>query len=408
MVGNFKEIYGEKIVDLLPEETRLTRLFDFKFAEALGNKFHQPVDLATEHGITYAPAGVGPVTLLPPTAGQMQDAQVDGSQIYARAQVDYETMMKASQEGKKAFAKATSLVVHRLTKSAAKRLEVDHLHGRRGWGAIASVSGTGTTRTWVIDPAAWAAGLWAGTKGMTLDVWAANYSAKINTNLAVTLTNVDVDNRALSVSGNATDLTAVVAGMHLFPETSSPVNSFAGIDAIIRNTGTLFNIDASQFELWKGRTVSSVGRPQMSVLLQGVRRCVEMGLKGEMVAIVPPRAFEILNEDAAALRRTDGSYRPNKFENGVEEIEYHGQNGVLRIMPHLYQKEGQIHIVATKEWRRIGASDMGFITRTGTGEDKLLLELPNSTASEMRCGFHGALFCEAPAHAVVLDGITYT
>lgn len=408
LVGNFKQIYGEQIVDLIPEVTKLARKFDFKYAEALGDKFNQPVDLAAEHGVTYAPAGVGAVTLLPPTAGQMQNAQVDGSQIYARAQVDYESMMKANAAGTKAFAKATAHVVQRLTKAAGKRLELEILHGKRGLGVISAVSGTGTTRAWTITDPSWAAGIWAGTVNMTLDVFAANLlGAKVNTNLAVTITSVSIDAKTINVSGNATDLTAVTAGMNLFPETASPTNSFAGIDAITRNTGALFNINAAQWELWKGNIVASTGRPQMTTFLQAVRRCAEMGLIGPTTAVVSPRCFEVLNDDLAALRRLDSSYSTKTGENGVEEIKYHGQTGTLTIMPHLFQKDGQAHILAEKEWRRIGAADMGFITRAG-GEEKLILELPNSTASEMRCGFHGALFCEAPAHSAVIDGFVYT
>lgn len=409
LVGNFKEVYGERIIDLIPSLTRVTRMFDFKYAESLGNKFHQPVDLSNEHGVTYAAANAGEVTLLAPTAGQMQDAQVDGSQIYARSRVDYESMMKASAAGAKAFAKASAHVVQRLTKAAGKRLEASILHGREGWGALASVAGSGTTRTWVITEATWAAGLWAGSKNMTLDVFAANLSgSKVNTNAAVTITAVDVSTRTLSVSGNATDLTAIIAGMNLFPETASPTTEMAGIGAIISNTTTLFNIDAAAYELWKGNTVSSVGRPTMAAFLGGVRRSVELGLLDDVTAIVSPKCFEVLNDDVAALRRMDASYSVKEGNNGVEEIKYHGQSGVLTIMPHLFQKDGKAYLVAPNEWRRIGASDMTFITRGADGQDRLILEMANSTASEMRCMAHQAVFCEAPAHAAQLTGFTYT
>lgn len=408
LTGNFKQIYGERILDLIPTLTRITRMLDFRYAEALGDKFNQPVDLSQEHGVTYAAANTENITLLDPTAGQMANALVDGSQIYARSRVNYEAMVKANAAGTKAFAQATRYIVKRLTNAAGKRLEAMMLHGRRGWGALASVSGSGTTRAWVITEASWAAGLWAGAKNMTLDVFAANYSgSKVNSNAKVTIVSVDIVNRTLNVSGNATDLTAIVAGMHLFPESASPTTECAGIDAVIRNTGTLFNIDASSYELWKGHVVSSVGRPTMTAFLGGVRRAVELGLIEDTTAIVSPKCFEVLNDDVAALRKYDSSYSTKEGVNGVEEIKYHGQSGTLTIMPHLFQKNGQAHIIAEKEWKRVGATDLTFINRGANGEDKLILELPNSPAAEMRCMFHGALFCEAPAHAVVLDGLTY-
>lgn len=409
MVGNFKEIYGEKIIDLAPNTLKLSKRLSFQYATALGNKYHQPVDLAMEHGVTYATANASGITLLDPVAGQMEDAQVEGSQLFARSRVDYEAMYRANAAGRKAFAEATQLVVKRLTKAASKRLEIETLHGRRGIGTISSVSGSGTTRTWILTAARWAAGIWGGSKNMTLDVFAANYSgSKVNSNAKVIVTGVDIDNLTLTVSGNATDLTNIVAGMHLFPETASPTNEFAGIDAIIRNTGSLFNISAATYELWKGHTVSSVGRPTMTAFLDGVRRAVELGLEDDMLAVVSPRCFEVLNDDVAALRKYDASYEVKEGVNGVENIKYHGQSGTLEIMPHLFQMDGQAHLIAPNEWKRIGATDLTFITRGANGEEKLILELPNSPSSEMRCYFNGAVFAEAPAHAVVLDGLTYS
>ena len=79
LVGNFKEIYGENIIDLAPNTLKLTRRINYTYAEALGNKYHQPIDLSMEHGVTYAQAGTENITLLAPVAGQMQDAQVDGA-----------------------------------------------------------------------------------------------------------------------------------------------------------------------------------------------------------------------------------------------------------------------------------------------------------------------------------------
>lgn len=409
LVGNFKEIYGENIIDLAPNTLKLTRRINFTYAEALGNKYNQPVDLAMEHGVTYAQAGTENITLLAPVAGQMQNAQVDGSQVFARSRVNYEAIYKSNQAGKKAFAQATQHVVRRLTKAASKRLEILTLHGRRGIGTLLSVAGSGTTRTWVVTEGSWAAGIWGGAKNMTLDVFAANYSgSKVNSNAQVVVTNVDIGTRTLTVSGNATDLTNIIAGMQIFPETSSPTNDFAGIDATIRNTGVLHNINAADYELWKGHVISSVGRISMANILQGVARGVEMGLEDDVLCVVSPKAFEVLNEDVAALRKYDQSYEVQEGVNGVENIKYHGQSGTVEIMPHLFQKDGQAHIIAPAEWKRIGATDLTFITRGSNGEERLILELPNSPSSEMRCYFNGAYFSEAPAHSIVLDGITYS
>lgn len=407
MAGLFKVVYGEKIIDLTPSTNKLLRMLDFKYAQSLGDKFIQPVELHHEHGITYAAAGEEP-TLEQPTAGQSSNAQVDGAQVFARSRVNYEALAKASQAGEKAFAQATAQVVRRLTRAASKALEITMLHGRRGRGTLESVSGSGTTRVWTITEASWAAGIWAGSANMKLDAYAANYSGSaVNSNAAVVITSVDMENRQLTVSGNATDLTAITANMHLFQRTASHTTEMAGIDSIIRNTGTLFNISAATYELWRGHVVTGVGAPSMNVVLDGVRRAVELGLEDDTIAIVSPKCFQVLNNNVAALRKYDASYRTKEGTNGVEEITYYGQSGAVRIVPHLYQKNGLIHIISDKEWRRVGAMDLGFMNYSGE-DTQLLWDVPDSGAKEMRCYFNGAVFCEAPAHSVVLEGITYS
>lgn len=414
LVSLFKEVFGPRVINRFPNITKLSRMFDFQNATALGKQYRVPVQVAEEHGITYA-AGTDAeanITLLDPTAGELADCTVDGSAMFARSRVGYIAMARAAAEkgDKSAFEAALRHVVDLLTKACGKRLEASTLHGRRGWGAIQTVAGSGTTRTWVITAETWSAGLWSGCKNMTLDVFASDYTGtKINSNAKVTVTAVTRSSRTLSVSGNATDLTNILAGMHIFPETASPTTEFAGIDAIIRNTGSLFGISAATYDIWKGNTLAVGGRLSMEWILQGVTLAAEMGLSGDVVAIVSPMQFQTLNSDIAALRRLDKSYSTKEGENGVEEILYHGQTGTVRIMPHLYQKDGQAHIIAPKEWHRIGAtSDFGFITHytNSPGAEKLLIELPNNPASEMRCMFVGAQYCEAPSHQVVLTGIT--
>lgn len=410
LVALFKDVFGDSVINRFPNITKISRMFDFSKAEVLGKKLVVPVQVAEEHGVTYA-AGTdaeSSITLLDPTAGELQTAEIDGSQIYARSRIGYATIERAKEAGKAAFAQALRHVVDLLTKACGKRLEATHLHGRRGWGTISSVSGSGTTRDWVITEASWAAGLWSGCKNMTLDVWAANYGSKTNTNAKVTITAVTRSTRTLSVSGNATDLTNIVAGMQVFPETASPTTEFAGIDAILQNTGTLFAINAATYDIWKANQYPVGGAISMEKILDAVRLGAEMGLMDDVVCIVSPKAFQVLNNDLAALRRLDRSYSTKEGENGTEEILYHGQTGTVRIMPHLYQKDGLAFIINPKQWHRVGAtSDFGFITRGGNGE-RLIYELPNNPASEMRAAFLGAIYCDAPAHQTVMTGISYS
>ena len=49
--GHFKEIYAEKIKDLVPEGMKMLTFAEFNSAEKLlGNLYHQPIVLGLEHG----------------------------------------------------------------------------------------------------------------------------------------------------------------------------------------------------------------------------------------------------------------------------------------------------------------------------------------------------------------------
>lgn len=414
MAGFLKEVYGESVIALAPASVKLAKRFPFANAEMIGNKYHQPVDLTMEHGLTAAAAGAGTVTLLQPVAGQMQDAQVDGSQLFARSQVDYETLAKAANAGKAAFGDAVKHVVRRLTASGSKDLEIQLLHGQRGIGYVSAKSGSSTSRTFTIADASWSAAIWAGMENATLDIWKSDFSAKINSNAAIVVSAVDLDAKTVSVTGNSTDLTAVDTelasptggsyGPQIFRETHSPTTEMAGIDKIVRNTGTLFNISAATYSLWKGNVVSSTGQPTLAKILNGIARCVERGLEDSVIAVVSPRQFEAMNGDQAALRRYGAE--TSKAENGFEGLMFHCQTGYVEVMSHPYQKDGLIHILNPEDVKRIGAQDLTFFQKSGGRSDLIIRELPDKGASEMRAYSNQALFIEKPAQTAVLDGVT--
>jgi len=416
LVGDFIDVWGDNVVEAFKFAAPLAARIPFESGNLVGGKYHVPVDLAQEHGFTYAAANTTP-TLLASVAGYMADGQVEGSQIYGRSLVAYEAIMRSQQQGKQAVREATKHVVKRLGRSGAKRLEVDLLHGRRGIGVIAAQSGASTTRTWTISDASWAPGIWAGMEGATLDVYRTNSTyadTKLNTTGAagsLYVSAVDIENKQIDVTGNATDLTAIdsysASNGFIFFETASTTTSMAGIDAISRNVGTLFNINAANYALWGGNVKSSTGVLSLAKILDALSLPASFGMMGmKATCIVSPKSFEVLNSDEAALRRHGAQYR-SAGTNGFESLEFYSQTGALEILPHPFQKEGQAHIVALEEFHRIGASDLSFIDRGG-GQPRLILESANSPSSEMRLQSHQAIYCEMPRHCVVLDGITYS
>lgn len=410
LTGIFKETYGDSVIDLAKYMARISDRVGFEQAVAIGSKYHQPVRVSMEHGFTYSAAGTSATTsavsLLNPVAGQIADAQVAGAQIIGRHQVDYEAIARSMNGDKSAFISATKEVVRGASAAAVKRLEISMLHGQRGLGIISSVSGSSTTRAWVITDATWSPGIWAALEGATLDVLEpSDYTTKINTNAAVTVVSVDVANKTVNVSGNATDLGNIAAADILFFETASASTEMAGLDKILRNTGTLFNISASTYALWGGNVYSNTGPLSFGKLVEAVGLTASYGASAPACAMVSPRAFEVLNSDQAALRQYDASYSSNA-KTGFRGIKFSCQVGDIEIVSNPFQKDGNAHIFVPSETKRIGATDLTFIRRHGDSE-ALILENSNTAGAEMRCYSHQAIFVEAPRHTVVMDGITY-
>lgn len=414
LVGTFKDVWGDNVVEAFKFAAPISSRVGFETAQLVGGKFHQPVDLQMEHGFVYA-ASAASVTLATPIAGYLADAQVTGSQMYGRSEVSYEAMMR-SQSDKQAVKEATKHVVRRLGLSATKRLEVQMLHGQKGIGIAGTLATEGGSFTTVVtlSDASWAAGIWAGMENAQVDIYDTTLATKRNlvsaADLAVTISAVNVAAKQVTLSyatARASWDSTFAATDVFFFRTAKPSTEFAGIDTISQNTGTLFNISATTYALWGGNIYSSTGTLSMSKLLDALSLPASFGLmSATAIAVVSPKAFEVLNSDQAALRQFGVNYRSGSAESGFEGLVYHGQTGKLEVLPHPFQKDGQANVFVPEEAKRIGASDLSFIDRGGP-QPRLILESANNPASEMRIQSHQAVLLECPRHTVALTGITY-
>ena len=69
--------YADEIINLVPDDNSLAKLFPFKEDKLIGKTYNQPVVLTSEHGITFAPSTSTP-TLVTASAGVTSQAAVDG------------------------------------------------------------------------------------------------------------------------------------------------------------------------------------------------------------------------------------------------------------------------------------------------------------------------------------------
>jgi hypothetical protein len=410
--GLFKEVYGDDVISLVPDSAKLVKSIGFVSADKeLGNKYHQPVILSNEHGITYAAADAGAFALNDSVALTMKDAQVQGSQMVLRSSMSYDAAARASNS-KKAFVKGTELLVENMLETMTKRLELQLLYGGSSGGlgncdSSANASSTSTVITLV--SASWAAGIWAGSENAELDLYDA--ASKKNTNAALVISAIDLDNKKVTVTGNATDIAAIDTFIAADSDDSAYLiwrgaygAEMSGVDKIITNSGSLFGINAGTYNLWKGNSYAVGAALAIGKVLAGVSRAVERGLDEDVSCYINPLVWKDLNSDLAGLRRFDSSFK-EKGVAGNKSIQYHGQNGIIDIVAHNCVKQGEGFIFPTKKARRIGAVDITF-KRPGGGGDQMFRELSNNAGFELRSYTDQAVFIETPARCVKLTGIT--
>ena len=398
--GFFKELYADKLKDLIPEGLKIITAIGFISKEKQGgNLFHQPVILGMEHGVTFASSDEDAFNLLPAIAGTIKDAQVRGNPMVMRSILGYAAASRAMKGGQQAFMEATKYLVSNMLRSASKKLEIQMLYGQMGYATVESNVLVGAPTVINITDAEWAPGIWAGAEGMPIDIYDA---AGVTLRGSFVISSVDMDLKTITLATSA--FAAGVLATDVIYHKGAFGNEFPGIHKILSTTtGSIFNINVAQYNLFKGNSYNAAGALSFTKLTRAAARPVEKGLDSKLTVYVNPRTWADVLNDQAALRQYDQSYSPMKVENGSKAILFHSQNGELEIIPSIYIKEGYAYGLALEEWMRVGSSDITF-KRPGQGED-FFRDLENSAGYEMRLYTDQAVFCMAPGKNVLITGI---
>lgn len=412
--GLFRQKYSDQVRDLIPDFAILQKRIPFSQAERLGDYYNLPVVLSDEHGFSYGGSTASNYTLNSGIAMQLQNATVQGYELTLQSGISYGAVSRSRGAG--GIERAVDLLMERMKAASAKRVEIAMLYGQSltGIGQISAHSGSGGTRTYTISAATFAAGIWAGLENCQLDVLETGSftSGPVNTNAAVVVTSVSVANRTVSVSGNSSDLTAidsaVSTGANFFfygaggQLTSNNVsNEMAGIDYIILNTGTLFNISASTYNLWQAQSYDCLSSElSMGKLLSGISLAVGRGLMQDTQVLVAPDSWANLNSDMAAQRVFDESYEPKKGEKGVNSIVYHYQGGKLEIISHPMVKRGEAFAVPFDTIQRVGSTDLTHLGDGPEGQIDYLFNNSTTNSWTSRMYTDQAIMLESPAWAV--------
>jgi hypothetical protein len=192
-------------------------------------------------------------------------------------------------------------------------------------------------------------------------------------------------------------------------ESASPTSEFVGLGMMASNQGTLFGINSQTYSSYRGNVVTDSINITLGTLIRYLSRPINYGAAGKMMrAVVPTELFAKFANDESTLRRYASTTA--SAENGFDTIQmYLPMKGVVEILGHSLQKAGQITCYVPDEVKRVGAQDLDFVQRSGSGKTRrdLVLEVANSPESEVRLYGKYAPICETPRHMLKFTNVTY-
>lgn len=383
--GLTKRIHGE-LVKTLPEFAIVQGLIPFQQKAKLGKEYQVDVVLSRSHGVTFQrTARQTAYTINAARTMQTLPASTYGAEIVMREQVANGVLAAAESAGERAYEGALPLLVASVLETHRFYIELNGLYGQKDIGAIESLSGAGTTRSWVITSATWATGIWSQLEGAAVDAWDPTLTTQRNTNALVAVDTVSPDSRTLAVTGNATDLTAILAGDVLVPR-GAKGETTEGLDKIITNTGSLFGINAATWSQWKGNTFSAGNAPcTIFTLGAAMARPVGRGLIGKKVTVLTNElSFFDIAEDGAGLRRFQDSQKMG-IDQGTQSLTFTGSNGnQLEVISHPMVKRGEAFGIVAKDWIRGGESDIVSGLPGNGSADKFWFDMADANGKEMR------------------------
>jgi len=411
--GWYKTRYGEA-QKLVPEWAVLQGMFPFQERKQLGKDFREPIFLRREQGLTLVNgSNLGTIqTLNAAIPLHSEEAILVSNEIHMRSQIAYGAIAAAWNSGPAAFGSAMDEVILGLDESHRTNVEILMLYGgNSSIGQAASFSGSGTTRTVTISSASWAPGIWSQIEKALVDVYDAVGGTKLNTNATVEFTNiVNPDLKTILITGNSSDMTAIAASptpvFVLIGAGGATAGSMQGVDAIVTNTTSLFNISAATYSLWKSQSYAlpTAAPLTMSGIHAATTRVVNRGGYGNITYLLNPYSWQDICDDQSALRRYTDSTK-SEMQNGTMELVFYGTNGgKMTLRPHPMVKAGEAFGLMEDEWVRAGVSDLTS-KLPGVGNDDFFLEIPDKTGCEIRNFSSQFVYCRKPAKQVKITNI---
>lgn len=421
--GFFKDIYADKLGQLIPEGVKLSKMIGFvPPAKRLGSTYKQPIALSLEHGVTFGGSEGLAFDITNSVAGATREASVQGYEMVMRGRVSIGAISRSSANPSASFGRATKHVINNLFTSSYKKHETQMFYGQEALAKVTTVGALVGVSTVTIDDAEWASGIWAGAEGMRLaifsdseDLGAGAVLGGGDSGTVYSVTGVDIDNKQITVSPA---ITTTGAGFIELYEHGSILGTttlankgdsaqyrvMIGLHKMLTNTtASMFGIPAANYSLWKGNQYDVGGVDQLSFkhISKGISKAVAKGVEGKITLIVNPEVWADLLDAQTSKRSFDSSYGSAEYKEGSEKITFYSQNGVVEIIASTYCKLGYAYGLNLPMFSRVGSSDITF-KLPGTKED-FVIKPENAHAIEFRTYCDVALFCEAIGQNIVFS-----
>lgn len=427
VVSLFKRVYGN-INELIPTSFPLARDIPFSQGQKVGDRFVEAFTLTFESGWTIAGSGQEAYDIAPSISGTVKQAEVIPSQTLLSSVIPFAFMSRSAGGGERAFADGTRHVMKNHLLSHGKLQEVLRLYGQapallgyvsyapsgtvyRGAtytgngnvtvGGVAFTAGVNTSSKAILfAPGSFAAGIWVGQEGVIVKQVDSSSVVQAQGKLV----SVDADNGILYVDFTPVAASGLTSSRICFDGQES-AKDMVGINKILTNTGTIFNISASTYALWRATQLDlGAKRFSLKAVQTGVAQAVNRGaLEDPLVIYVNPRTFANLSNDEASLRRYDASYKGAEANNGFESIQFYCPNGVNEIRTHRMVKEGEAYGLLMDSWIRSGSAEISFNI---PGIDKeCIFPLENQAGWAVRSFSDQFIMCTQPSKNIIFTGI---
>jgi hypothetical protein len=406
--GYFKELYADKLEELIPEFSILSEEVKFESKNRLGDSFNFPVRTRRSHGWTMASGATSETAfaLNAVVSGEMKNATLSGSTFIQRESMAYKAVLKAAGEGKAAFGDLFDDTVSDVINTCSFMRELCMLYGGSDIGVLNADGTNNATQTLTLTAGSSALGLWAQMEGAYIDI----YETTLTTarNAAVILVNsVDINSSnqvTISVTGTAAELDACVATDRIVPKGFNG-NWFTGLDGILRNTTSLFGIDASTRPIWKA---NSLALTDVSLTMGHVTKAaapivMRAGMR-PLKCYIGTLVWADLNNNVAALRQWVDSQKSG-VDLGTQKITYYGPNGVIEIVPHPMVKTGDAFLGDPTTIKRIGTTDLTFNLGIEGQNSRFLRELTDNAGFEFRALWDQAIVIVQPRAWTKISGL---